>query len=76
MAAVHTIGSMTVKRQAGSLLTLGLGGGWQSSCLLLMSCAGLLPKLDAAIFADTQGEMPGTYEYLDYLQGHCWRSWC
>jgi hypothetical protein len=46
---------------------LSLGGGWQSSAALLMSCAGELPKLDAAVFADTQNEMPETYDYLDYL---------
>lgn len=32
-----------------------------------MSAAGNLPKLDHIIFADTQGELPETYEYLDYL---------
>lgn len=52
-----------------TLRVLSLGGGWQSSALLLMSCAGVLPKLDAAVFADTQGEMPETYDYLDYLTG-------
>lgn len=33
-----------------------------------MSAAGELPKLDHVIFADTQGELPETYAYLDYLQ--------
>ena len=51
-----------------TLKILSLGGGWQSSCLLLMSAAGELPKLDAAVFADTQNEMPETYDYLDYLE--------
>lgn len=50
---------------------LSLGGGWQSSALLLMSCAGQLPKLDAAVFADTQNEMPETYDYLAYLDVQC-----
>jgi len=53
-----------------NLIVESLGGGWQSSALLLMSCRGELPKLDAAIFADTQNEMPETYEYLDYLREH------
>ena len=50
------------------LTILSLGGGTQSCALALMSAAGDLPKLDHVIFADTQGELPETYEYLDYLQ--------
>lgn len=65
------------------LRVLSLGGGIQSSCLLLMACedairrragqhdAALLPRLDAAIFADTQHEMPETYDYLRYLEEQC-----
>lgn len=34
------------------LRVLSLGAGVQSSVLLLMSCRGELPKLDAAVFAD------------------------
>ena len=48
------------------LLSLGLGT--QSSALALMSAAGDLPKLDGIIFADTQGELPESYAYLDYLR--------
>ena len=50
------------------LTILSLGGGTQSCALALMSAAGQLPKLDHVIFADTQGELPETYEYLDYLR--------
>lgn len=51
------------------LLRIGsLGGGTQSCAVALMSAAGELPKLDHVIFADTQGELPETYEYLDYLR--------
>lgn len=46
---------------------LSLGLGTQSCCLALMSAAGQLPKLDHIVFADTQGELPETYEYLEYL---------
>lgn len=56
------------------LTVLSLGGGVQSSALLLMACAGQLGPLDAAVFADTGGEMPETYEYLDYLRGHAERA--
>ena len=35
---------------------LSIGMGTQSCALALMSAAGDLPKLDAVIFADTQGE--------------------
>lgn len=45
-----------------------LGGGQQSSALLLMSAAGVLPRLDGVIFADTQGEAPETYAHLLYLR--------
>lgn len=48
---------------------LSLGAGVQSSALLLMSCRGVLPKLDAAIFADTQWEPQGVYETLAFLEG-------
>lgn len=56
--------------QAPDLRVLSLGGGTQSCALALMSAEGHLPKLDAVIFADTQGELPETYEYLWYLAGH------
>lgn len=47
---------------------LSLGAGIQSSALLLMSCRGVLPKLDAAIFADTQWEPQVVYEHLEWLK--------
>ncbi|HLH45668.1 MAG TPA: hypothetical protein VKV25_00835 [Acidimicrobiales bacterium] len=49
---------------------LSYGGGTQSAALALMSCAGELPRLSAVIFADTQGELPETYEYAEYVRGH------
>ena len=51
-----------------SIRVLSLGGGTQSCALALMSAAGDLPKLDHIVFADTQGELPETYEYIDYLR--------
>lgn len=50
------------------LTVLSLGAGVQSSTVLLMSCRGLLPQLDAAIFADTQWEPREVYEHLDWLE--------
>lgn len=47
---------------------LSLGAGVQSSTVLLMSCQGVLPKLDAAIFADTQWEPSAVYAYLSFLE--------
>lgn len=44
---------------------LSLGAGVQSSTVLLMSCKGVLPKLDGAIFADTQWEPKAVYEWFD-----------
>ena len=41
----------------------------QSSTLLLMSCIGVLPKLDHAIFADTGWEREAVYRHLEWLEG-------
>jgi hypothetical protein len=49
------------------LRVLSLGAGVQSSTALLMSCEGVLPKLDAAIFADTGWEPKAVYAYLGWL---------
>ena len=46
---------------------LSLGAGVQSSTVLLMSCRGVLPKLNAAIFADTQWEPKAVYAWLDQV---------
>lgn len=43
---------------------LSLGAGVQSTTLLMLSAAGDLPKLDAAIFADTGWEPAAVYEHL------------
>ena len=54
---------------------LSLGAGVQSSTVLLMSCRGVLPKLDAAIFADTQWEPKAVYEWLkDVLEPEAKRA--
>jgi hypothetical protein len=49
------------------LRVLSLGAGVQSTTLLLQSCKGELPKLDAAVFADPQWEGEATYRHLDWL---------
>lgn len=49
------------------LEVLSLGAGVQSSTVLLMSCRGELPKLDAAVFADTQWEPKAVYAHLKWL---------
>lgn len=46
---------------------LSLGAGVQSTTLLMLSAAGDLPKLDAAIFADTGWEPRAVYDHLDRL---------
>lgn len=46
---------------------LSLGAGVQSSTLLLKSIRGELPRLDAAIFADTRYEPAAVYAHLDWL---------
>tara|TARA_R110000824_G_scaffold325610_1_gene512510 strand:- start:24 stop:908 length:885 start_codon:yes stop_codon:yes gene_type:complete len=45
---------------------LSFGAGVQSTALLLMSCKGLLPKLDAAVFADVGNEPATVYNHLDW----------
>jgi hypothetical protein len=47
---------------------LSYGGGTQSAALALMSAAGDLPRLSAVVMADTQGELPETYEYVEYVK--------
>lgn len=51
-----------------TLRVLSLGAGRQSTTLALMSAEGLLPKLDAAVFADTGWEPDEVYENLDRLE--------
>ena len=48
---------------------LSLGAGVQSTCVLLMSCKGVLPTLDAAVFADTGWEPKAVYRHLEWLEG-------
>lgn len=50
------------------LKILSLGAGVQSSTVFLMSCLGVLPRLNAAIFADTQWEPPAVYDHLCWLE--------
>lgn len=50
---------------------LSLGAGVQSTTVLLMSIAGELPRLDAAIFADTGWEPQTVYRHLWRLAGEC-----
>lgn len=47
---------------------LSLGAGIDSTTLLLMSEHGELPRLDAAIFADTHAEPRAVYEHIARLQ--------
>lgn len=54
---------------------LSLGAGVQSSCLALMAATGEIePRLDAAIFADTQAEPASVYKWLDWLEEEIARS--
>ncbi len=55
------------------LRVLSLGAGVQSSTVLLMSCLGELPRLDAAVFADTGWESQATYRHLEWLTGEAAR---
>lgn len=56
------------------LRVLSLGAGVQSTTLLLMSLRGELPRLDAAVFADTQWEPKTVYTHLEWLKEECKRG--
>lgn len=47
---------------------LSLGAGVQSTCLLLLSALGELPKLDYAVFSDTGWEPAKVYRHLDEVE--------
>lgn len=47
---------------------LSFGAGVQSTTLLCMSCDGVLPRLDVAIFADTQWEPKRVYRHLEWCK--------
>lgn len=51
-----------------TIRVLSLGAGRQSTTIALLSAEGVLPKLDAAIFADTGWEPQGVYDHLDRLE--------
>src|SRR4029450_816071 len=56
-----------VRRMAEPFRFLSLGGGRQSITLYRLSDHGILPRLDGAIFADTQAEPQYVYDTLDDL---------
>jgi hypothetical protein len=53
------------------LRVIALGAGQQSTAMLLMSLAGVLPRADCAVFCDTQAERRHTVEHLTRLKAHC-----
>lgn len=52
---------------APDIKVLSLGAGVQSTTIILMAAEGSLPRLDAAIFADTGWEPLTVYRHLDRL---------
>lgn len=59
---------MTPQEREAPLRVLSYGGGTQSAALALMSAMGQLPRVDHVVFADTQGELPETYLYAEYVR--------
>lgn len=53
---------------SGSASVLSLGGGVQSTAMLLLSIHGELERPDLAIFADTQDESRATYDHMTWLR--------
>ena len=58
---------LTARKANRHFNVLNLGAGTQSSVVLLMADQGLLPPLDAAIFADTKWEPKAVYDHLQWL---------
>jgi hypothetical protein len=53
-----------------ALRLLSLGAGVQSTTVLLLACAGEIPRFDAALFADTGWEPRAVYANLERLSQH------
>ena len=53
------------------LQILSMGGGVQSSAILLLVKEEKLPKPDAVVFSDTGSEMPYTYEHMERISLLC-----
>lgn len=51
-----------------TIRVLSLGAGVQSTTLALLAVEGVLPKPDAAVFADTGWEPRRVYDHLDRLE--------
>jgi 3'-phosphoadenosine 5'-phosphosulfate sulfotransferase (PAPS reductase)/FAD synthetase len=54
--------------EAPRLRVLSLGAGVQSTTLFLLAAEGRLPRLDAAVFADTGWEPTAVYRHLERLE--------
>lgn len=57
----------TDPRPTPTLRVLNLGAGTQSTAVALMSAEGMIPRYDAAIFADTGWEPRAVYDHLERL---------
>ncbi|WP_369272566.1 hypothetical protein AB5J55_23545 [Streptomyces sp. R11] len=57
-----------ITNEVPRLRVLSLGAGVQSTTLFLLSVEGHLPRLDAAVFADTGWEPEAVYRHLDRLE--------
>jgi len=69
LGSVFAWGNPIMKLEHREMIrVLSLGAGVQSTCLLLLSCRGELPKLDYAIFADTGWEPKAVYKQLEWLK--------
>lgn len=60
----------TVPDHGPALRLLSLGAGVQSTTVLLLACEGVIPRFDAALFADTGWEPRAVYANLERLRVH------
>lgn len=60
----------TVPDPGPAMRLLSLGAGVQSTAVLLLACEGVIPRFDAALFADTGWEPGAVYAHLRRLRSH------
>jgi len=61
---LHDLPTRDEEGRGGMMNILSLGAGVQSSTVLLLSCRGERPTLEAALFAETQWEPKAVYQWL------------
>lgn len=64
----YAVNHARMSDDTATVRVLSLGAGVQSTALLLLAAKGVIPKFDAAIFADTGWEPQYVYDHLDRIE--------